>query len=156
MVLQYISWTFSYDIEGWLNIIDFSNGKNPNHKYTIKPKYLLADNFDPYLDGPDHVHHTRINMNRVVNNLIYYAIIETTSKIDGKKTYKIILTGSQAKLTSELKYFMTDNVLQKDYNDFTEIDVLIKVLKKNNSCNYTGLNGDTIMILMKTKDLNGL
>ena len=157
MGIKYISWTFDYNVEGWFNILSFSSHKNVNSKYTIlKEKFLLVDELEPDLYGPNHIYKNRMNLNMLDNDLLYYYLVEKINTNDGKRTYRIGLTTCKSKLTLELEQYMCANLYPQNMGveqKYRENNSVLKLLKKNNSGNYLDKNGNQISIIIGTKNL---
>ncbi len=157
MGIKYISWTFDYNVEGWFNILSFSSHKNDNSKYTIfKKKFVLVDELEAELNGPNHIYKNRMNLNVPDDGLIYYYLVEKINAGDGKRTYRIGLTSCKSKLTLELEQYMCVNLFPENMNvdqKSREIVPIIKLLKKNNSGNYVDKNNNKIFIIIGTKNL---
>lgn len=88
-MLWYVTWTFGYGIEHFFRVLDISRSKAPKIKYSIKPRYTLAKDFDPELDIELDItvktFHKRIGINTISNNIIYYCLVGITNLVDDKK-----------------------------------------------------------------------
>ena len=155
-MIYYLSWRLNLNEIGWIEILNFSQDKNPNVKYTIsKKKYTLVSDLILDVNEPNPIFHTRITINNLKDNLIYFVLFENTSVNTGVKTYEIRLTGSKSTLTMEIKSYMRKNFFlnyilnPNGYEDI--VDNNIKELKKNNSANFNDKFNNNVYIITGTK-----
>lgn len=147
-----------FNDQDWLRIINFCNEKSEFLKYEIsKQKYLLARNLDLTQIRFPYVFNTRININKSVDEILYYMIGEKTCVNTGNKIYTVKLTGTKSTLTSEIKSYMRKNLFQNYIFNAIEyekvIDANIKELKKVKSSNFTDDFGNNIFIMTGTKTM---
>jgi hypothetical protein len=158
-MLYYINWrlNFNNNLDGlndFLQIIRISRNKIPKEKYMISTsRYVLISKLKLNEFEQNHIFASRITMNNIKDNTIYYALIEQFDQITGISEYQIFLTGSKSTLTSELKLYLRNNVYDDNYNynEFVQmeeyIDVDIKYLKKNRIGNFKNIDPNFNIII---------
>lgn len=156
-MIYYLSWRINFNEIGWIEILNFSQDKNPFIKYTIsKKKYTLVSDLILDANEPNHIFNTRITISSLKDNLIYFVLFENSSINTGVKTYEIRLTGSKPTLTKEIKSYMCKNffmnyILDPNDNEYI-VDNNIKELKKNNSANFVDKFNNNVYIIAGTKN----
>ncbi len=156
-MIYYLTWRFNPNQNSMIEILNFSQEKNPNTKYNIcKRKYVLASDFKLEDYEPDTVFNNRITINNTKEGMIYIIIFENTSVNTGNKTYEIRLTGSKSTLTMEAKAYMRryffNYIADPNYHEEI-IDNNIKLLKQNNSGTFTDRFNNNIFIITGTRNI---